>query len=164
MLTILGGRQRFCDGLSRRAFLQVGGLALGGLSLPQILRAEEQAGVTRSHKAVIMIFLSGGPPHQDMVDLKPDAPAEIRGEFKPIRTNVPGIDVCELLPGLAGMMDRFAVIRSVVGSEGQHAAFQCMTGRTHARQPQGGWPSLGSVASKLQGPTDPAVPPFVGLS
>ena len=77
-----------------------------------------------------MIFLSGGPPHQDMVDLKPDAPAEIRGEFKPIRTNVPGIEICEHLPRLARMMDKFAVIRSLVGSDGHHAAFQCMTGRT----------------------------------
>src|SRR5436309_15762974 len=98
MLTILGGRQRFCDRVSRRAFLQIGGLALGGLTLPEILRAEEQAGTSSPHKAVIMIFLSGGPPHQDMVDLKPDAPPEIRGEFKPIRTRVPGIDVCEHLP------------------------------------------------------------------
>jgi hypothetical protein len=164
MLTILGGRQRLCDGLSRRAFLRVGGLALGGLSLPQLLRAEEQAGVSRSHKAVIMIFLSGGPPHQDMVDLKPDAPAEVRGEFKPIRTTVPGLDVCEHLPRLAAMMDRFTVIRSLVGSEGHDAVFQCVTGRTHARQPDGGWPSLGSTVSKLQGPTSPDVPPFVGLS
>jgi hypothetical protein len=164
MLTILGGRQRFCDGLSRRSFLRIGGLALGGLSLAQILRAEEQAGVTRSHKAVIMIFLSGGPPHQDMVDLKPDAPAEVRGEFKPIRTRVPGIDICEHLPRLAARMDQFAVIRSLVGSEGHHAAFQCVTGRTHARQPEGGWPSLGSTVSKLQGPTVPDVPPFVALS
>jgi hypothetical protein len=134
------------------------------MSLPQILRAEAASGIERSHKAVIMVFLSGGPPHQDMVDLKMDAPAEIRGEFKPIRTKVAGIEICEHLPRLAAMMDRFAVIRSVVGSEGRHAAFQCMTGRTVARQPAGGWPSLGAVVSKLQGPTDPAVPPFVGLS
>ena len=139
-----------CRGVPRRTFLQIGGLALGGLSLPQILRAEAQSGITRSHKSVIMIFLSGGPPHQDMVDLKPDAPAEIRGEFKPIATNVPGIEICEHLPRLAAMMDRIAVIRSLVGSEGQHAAFQCMTGRTQQAQPGGGWPSLGSVVSKLQ--------------
>jgi hypothetical protein len=164
MLTLLGQPHRFCDRVSRRAFLQIGGLALGGLSLPQILRAEENAGITRSHKAVIMIFLSGGPPHQDMVDLKPDAPAEIRGEFKPIRTSVPGIEICEHLPRMAAMMDRLAIIRSLVGSEGHHASFQCMTGRTHERQPGGGWPSLGSSVSKLQGPTHPAVPPFVGLS
>src|SRR6266850_5356855 len=143
MLTILGRRQRLCDNASRRDFLKIGALALGGLSLPQILRAEAQAGTSRSHKAVIMIFLSGGPPHQDMVDLKPDAPMEVRGEFRPIRTNVPGIDICEHLPRLASMMDRFAVIRSMVGAEERHAAFQCMTGRTFARQPAGGWPSFG---------------------
>src|SRR5262245_34739788 len=153
MLTILGHRQRLCDRASRREFLKRGGLAMGGLSLPQLLRAEAEAGVSRSHKAVIMIFLSGGPPHQDMVDLKPDAPAEFRGEFNPIRTNVVGIDICEHLPRLAARMDRFAVIRSIVGSEGHHASFQCMTGRTHARQPAGGWPSLGSTISRLQGPT-----------
>jgi hypothetical protein len=164
MLTILGPRQRLCDRTSRREFLKIGGLALGGLSLPQILRAEAAAGISGGHKSVIMIFLSGGPPHQDMVDLKPDAPAEIRGEFHPIRTNVPGIDICEHLPRLAGAMDRFAVIRSIVGSEGRHAAFQCMTGRPFARQPAGGWPSFGSTVSRLQGPAHPSVPPFVGLS
>src|SRR5262249_1460719 len=88
---------------------------------------------------------------------------EFRGEFNPIRTNVIGIDICEHLPRLAARMDRFAVIRSIVGSEGHHASFQCMTGRTHARQPAGGWPSPGSTISRLQGPTDPSVPPFVGL-
>ena len=129
MLSITGRARRYCDRTSRRDFLKIGGLVLGGLSLPQILRAEAEAGVRGSHKAVIMVFLSGGPPHQDMVDLKPDAPVEIRGEFDPIRTNVPGIDICEHLPRLASMMDRFAVIRSLVGSEGRHAAFQCMTGR-----------------------------------
>src|SRR5437660_1897915 len=108
MLTVLGRKQHLCDKASRRDFLKIGGLALGGLSLPQILRAERQAGITRSHKAVIMIFLSGGPPHQDMVDLKPDAPTEVRGEFQPIHTTVPGLDICEHLPRLAAMMDKFA--------------------------------------------------------
>jgi hypothetical protein len=164
MLSILGRAGRFCDGLSRRAFLQVGGLALGGLSLPQLLRAEAQAGIRNSHKAVIMVFLSGGPPHQDMVDLKPDAPAEVRGEFNPIDTAVPGIQICEHLPKMAKMMDRLTIIRSLVGSEGAHSAFQCMHGRTQQRQPNGGWPSLGSTVSKLQGPTREDVPPFVGLS
>jgi hypothetical protein len=164
MLTLLGKPLRLCDQVSRRAFLQIGGLAMGGLSLPQLLRAESEAGLASSHKAVIMIFLSGGPPHQDMVDLKPEAPVEIRGEFSPIRTRVPSIHICEHLPRLAAMMDRFAIIRSLVGSEGAHAAFQCMTGHTQARQPQGGWPALGSVVSKLQGETYPALPSFVGLS
>ena len=104
MLTILGSRHKhpFCDGITRRSFLRIGGLALGGLTLPQILRAEAASGVRNPHKAVIMIFLPGGPPHQDMFDLKMDAPAEIRGEFKPIKTNVPGIEICEHLPRIAG--------------------------------------------------------------
>jgi hypothetical protein len=165
MLTILGPSLRLCDGVSRRSFLRVGGLALGGLSLPQLLRAEVEAGGSaRPHKAVIMVFLSGGPPHLDMVDLKPDAPVEVRGEFKPIRTTVPGVHVCEHLPLLAARMKRLAIIRSLVGSEGHHDAFQCQTGRTHSRQPAGGWPSLGSTVSKLLGQARSAVPPFVGLA
>jgi hypothetical protein len=163
MLTLLGRKHRFCDGVSRRSFLKIGGLALGGISLPQLLQAEAASG-KRSHKAVIMVFLSGGPPHQDMIDLKPDAPAEIRGEFKPIATNVTGIQISEHLPRIAAMADRFAFIRSLVGSEGRHDAFQCVTGRTHDRQPAGGWPSFGSHVSKLQGAVHPAVPPFVSLS
>lgn len=132
MLSILSRSYRFCDHLSRRGFLQIGGLALGGLSLAQLLRAEAQAGITKSHKAVIMIFLSGGPPHQDLVDLKPEAPAEIRGEFKPITTNVTGIQICEYLPRMAKIMDRLAILRAVVGSEGRHSAYQCMHGRTQS--------------------------------
>ena len=103
-----------------------------------------------------MIFLPGGPPHQDFLDLKPDAPAEIRGEFSPIKTNVPGIEICELMPRLAAMMDKLVAIRSIVGATGDHYAFQCMTGRTHRQQPPGGWPSMGSVLSKLKGPADPS--------
>src|ERR1700729_3963987 len=98
MLTIRGGGSgTFCDGISRRDFLKIGGLALGGLSLTDVLAAEAKAGIKSSHKAIIMIYLPGGPPHQDMFDLKPDAPTEIRGEFSPIATNVPGIEICELL-------------------------------------------------------------------
>lgn len=164
MLTILGPKHRLCDGVSRRDFLRIGGLAAGGLSMADIFRAESRAGTGSSKKAIINIFLSGGPPHQDMVDLKPTAPSEIRGEFNPIATNVPGIEICEHLPLLARMMDKFAVIRSVVGSEGRHAAFQCMTGWPVNNQPQGGWPSMGSAISKLLGPTAPDAPAFVGLS
>ena len=168
MLTILGQERsregRFCDGLSRRGFLRIGGLALGGLSMPQILAAEEKAGIRRSHKAIIMIYLPGGPPHQDLFDLKMDAPAEIRGEFKPIRTNVEGVEVCELLPRLASMMDRLITIRTVVGAVDSHASFQCMTGRLERQQPPGGWPEFGSVLSRLEGSVYPAVPPFVNLA
>ena len=98
MLTIYGQRHRFCDGISRRNFLKIGALGLGGLALPQLLQAEKQAGIGKSHKAIIMIYLPGGPPHQDMFDLKLEAPSEIRGEFKPIKTNIPGIQICNICP------------------------------------------------------------------
>ena len=164
MLTIYGSKQRFCDGISRRNFLKIGALGLGGLSLPQLLQAESQSGIRRSHKAVIMIFLPGGPSHQDIFDLKMDAPSEIRGEFKPIPTSVPGIQICEHLPLLAKMMDKLVLIRSIVGATGDHYAVQCLTGRSHKNVPPGGWPCLGSTVAKLQGPLNKAIPPFVGLS
>jgi len=164
MLTISGNRIRLCDRLPRRDFLTIGSLAVGGLTLPQLLRADTHAGVRRSHKSVIMVYLTGGPPHQDMVDLKPDAPAEIRGEFRPIATNVPGIQISELMPRVAAMMDKFAIIRSLVGAEDRHSSFQCATGRLFRQQPQGGWPEIGSVLSRLHGPVDPAVPPAIDLS
>lgn len=170
MLSILGQKpSSFCDRHSRRQFLKIGGLALGGMSLPQLLRAEAASGAVAGqrlpHKAVIMIFLSGGPSHQDMYDLKMDAPAEIRGEFRPISTNVPGIDICEHLPRLAGMMDKFAIIRSLYGSPDQHASDVCQSGYPIGAQGrQDNHPSLGSVLSKVYGPVDPGVPPFVGLT
>ena len=170
MLSILGRRApRFCDGYSRRHFLKIGGLALGGLSLPGILRAEEASPTTRgknlSHKAIIMIYLSGGPSHQDMYDLKMEAPAEIRGSFKPIRTNVPGIEICEHMPRLAKMMDKFTIIRSLIGCPDQHASDLCLSGYPIGpKGRQDGHPSLGAALSKLQGPVDSAVAPFVGLT
>jgi hypothetical protein len=88
----------------------------------------------------------------------------VRGEFRPIDTRVPGIQICELLPRMAQQMDRLVAIRSVVGSIGDHASFQCLTGRSDKRQPTGGWPEMGSLIAKIQGPTEGAVPPFVGLS
>lgn len=163
MLTINGTKRQFCDGLSRRNFLKIGALGMGGLALPQILQAEAQSGRKSTQKSIIMIYLPGGPPHQDMFDLKMDAPKEIRGEFQPISTKVPGIQICEHLPKMAAMMDKMSVIRSVVGSEGGHDNFQCFTGRSQRNQPAGGWPTFGSIVSKLQGPVNPAVPPFVGL-
>ena len=166
MLTIAGrARSGYCDGVTRRDFLRIGGLGLGGMSLSQLLRAEAQAGIARSHKAVIMIFLAGGPPHMDMFDLKPDAPSDIRGEYAPIPTNVPGLEICEHMPRLAQMMDKFAVVRSLVGAGGDHSAGQCLTGYTDMMsRAQGGRPSLGAAVSLLQGPVQGDVPPFVGLS
>jgi hypothetical protein len=163
MLSILGQKpSAFCDGHTRRHFLKIGGLAMGGLALPQVLKAQaanESVGSgTRSHKAVIMIYLSGGPSHQDMYDLKMSAPAEIRGSFRPISTNVPGIDICEHMPRLAKMMDKFTIIRSLYGSPDQHNSDMCLSGYPKGpRGKQDGHPSLGSVLSKLQGPTDPAM-------
>jgi hypothetical protein len=169
MLTIYNGGGRragsgYCDGVSRRNFLKIGALSLGGLGLPQLLQAEAGSGVGRSHKSVIMIFLPGGPSHQDMFDLKADAPSEIRGEFKPIGTSVPGIQICEHLPKLAQRMDKVALIRSMVGAFDDHDAYQCLTGRPNRNLPPGGWPALGAMLSKLQGPVNQAIPPFVGLS
>lgn len=164
MLRIDGSRGRFCDGVSRRNFIKIGALGFAGLSLPNILRAEAASGMRNPHKAVIMIFLPGGPSHQDIFDLKPDAPSEVRGEFSPIKTNVSGIEICELLPLLARRADKYTLIRSIVGCTGDHDAFQCMTGRSHRQMPPGGWPSLGSCVAKLKGSVDSAMPPFVGLS
>ncbi len=166
MLTIPGSAHRpFCDGHSRRDFLRIGGLAMGGLALPQLLQAEQLAGIRKSHKAVIMIYLVGAPPHQDMFDLKTDAPLEIRGPHRPMRTNVPGIEISEHMPRCARIMDKLVPIRTMYGSpSGDHDSFICYTGRPVPKQPPGGWPSLGSTLSKLQGQTDPGIPAFVGLA
>jgi hypothetical protein len=164
MLTLLGKRMPMCDAVDRRAFLRIGSLALGGLSLPQLLRAESASGVKGNGKGVIMVFLPGGPPHQDMWDLKMEAPKEIRGEFTPIQTKVPGVEICELFPRLASVADKLTFIRSMVGCKDRHYAFQCLTGQHNDNQPPGGWPALGSVLSKVYGSRDPAVPAYVGLS
>jgi hypothetical protein len=168
MLTIHGKQHRLCDGVSRRSFLQIGGFAFGGLAglnLADILRAEEAAGKKSSHKAVINIFLGGGPPHQDMWEIKTDAPKEIRGEFSPIATKVPGIEICEVFPKIAAMMDKMVVIRSVVGCSGAHDAFQCLSGwERNSIASVGGRPSIGSAVSKLLGPVHPAIPPTVALA
>jgi hypothetical protein len=169
MLTFHGGASRYCDGVPRRSFLKVGALSFGAasLTLADVYRAEAaspQASLAK-HKAVINVFLGGGPPHQDMFDLKMDAPAEIRGEMKPIQTSVPGIEICEVFPKMARMMDKFAIVRSIVGATGGHDAYQCTTGwRNESLAALGGRPSIGSVLAKLHGPVDPSVPPFVGLA
>src|SRR5262249_12432014 len=123
MLTLLGPRVsgRMCDGLSRRDFLRIGALGLGGLTLADLLRlrAEGNVRADSAHNAGIMVYLPGGRSHIDMYDLKPDAPAEYRGEFRPIRTNVPGIDICELMPQQAKIADRFAILRGLK-TQGNH--------------------------------------------
>lgn len=164
MLTISGKQLGGCRPGTRRDFLKIGGLALGGLALPQLLQAEAQARGGSSHKALIMVYLNGGPPHQDMFDIKHEAPVEIRGEFDSIETNVPGIRICEHMPRIAGMMDKFVAIRSLVGALDRHASYQCVTGRLHTDMVAGGWPAISSVVSKLEGPVDRAIPPAIDLS
>ena len=167
MLSIQGQASRYCDGISRRGFLKIGGLSFGagGFTLADLLRAEAAQGRSHAHKAIINVFLAGGPPHQDMWEIKTEAPSEIRGDFKPIKTNVPGIEICEVFPKLAGLMDKAAVIRSVVGCHGGHDGFQCMTGwDRNDMKNLGGRPSIGSAVAKLFGPVDPSVPPNIGLA
>jgi hypothetical protein len=174
MLTLWGPGvgHRFCDGLSRRSFIKVGGLAMGGLSLPGLLQAEEQArnpvpaGTRTSgsrHKSVIMIYLAGGLAHQDTFDLKPEAPAGIRGEFKPIATRLAGVQIGEHLPRIAGLLDKVAVVRSLVDLRDEHSSFQNVTGFTMGQSQREGKPSFGSVIARVQGSVDPVVPPFVDL-
>lgn len=168
MLTLLGRGGQMCDGVSRRSFLKIGGLAMGafgGIGLPSLLRAESAAGIRNSKKAVIHIFLAGGPPHQDLWDVKVDAPREVRGEFLPIPTSVPGIQIGECFPGIASMFDKFVAIRSIVNCDGAHDAFQCLSGwRRRDLQSLGGRPSMGSSLAKLMGTSDPGIPPHVGLA
>jgi len=166
VLSVLSRRsthQKLCNGVSRRDALQIGSLGLAGLSLPQLLKAEQESDTGKQHKSVIMIYLCGGPPHQDMYDIKVDAPKEIRGEFNPIDTSVPGIQVGELLPGIARNMDKLVPIRSMVGARDSHYSYQCMTGHHDRNAAAGGWPHFGSVVSHYEGPTRPGTPPFVSL-
>jgi hypothetical protein len=163
MLTLLGPSQTYCDGVSRRSFLKIGSLALGGLSLPHLLRAEQQAGMRRSAKSVIMVYLSGGLAHQDTFDLKPNAPAEVRGEFKPIATKVPGIQISEHLPKLAGLTDRMVLLRSIVGLRDEHSSYHTMTGYGMNIAQREKKPHVGAVIAKVLGQADPVVPAFVDL-
>lgn len=147
--------------LSRRSFLSVGGF--GVLSMPQMMYAQNQN--KTSHKAVINIFLGGGPPHQDMWDIKTQAPSEIKGPFQPIATPVAGIQIGECFPKIASMFDKFTAIRSVIGSDGGHDGHQCMTGWSRRAVVSGTtYPAIGAAASKILGPVDRSIPVTVGLA
>ena len=167
MLSILGRSGRLCDGPSRRDLLTVGTLSLLGLGLPDFFRQRASARPAPSRpasgfgraEAVILLYLQGSPSHIDLWDPKPAAPAEIRGEFKPIATKVPGILIGETFPQIAARMDKFSIIRSIVGSTGGHDAFQCTTGYPeNSMAAIGGRPSMGAVVSRMMGPVDPSVP------
>src|SRR3954463_9636751 len=182
MLSIPGGVGRTCDGLSRREFLRVGGAGLLGLSLADILRLQAASATDTpankngwgQAKSVIMIFLQGGPSHIDIWDPKPDAPSNIRGEFKPIKTNVPGIWLSEVMPLLAKQMDKATLVRSLsytpAGLFNHTAAiYQMITGYTPDKVSPSGqleppnphdYPTAGSQIAKLRPPKD-AMLPFV---
>jgi pimeloyl-ACP methyl ester carboxylesterase len=164
MLNLLGRSQRFCDGLSRRSFLKIGAFG-AGLTLADMLRARAHANPTgsmSSQKAAIMIFLPGGPSHMDMWDLKPEAPVEYRGEFRPIATNVPGVQISEHFPRQARMWDKLACVRSIVSID-EHSDSLVMTGYSENTNRIAHHPSFGSVVSRLRGSANADIPPFVSL-
>lgn len=162
MFNIFGSAHRFCDGISRRSFMKIGAFG-AGLTLADMLRARATAGAaTSTTKAAIMIYLPGGPSHMDMYDLKPEAPMEFRGEFKPIQTNVPGVQICQHFPLQARMWDKFAVVRSLVGGQ-EHSDAQTHTGYHESVNMTAHHPSMGAVVSKLRGSQSSDIPPFVSL-
>jgi uncharacterized protein (DUF1501 family) len=164
VFTFLSKATRSGDRPHRREFLTAGAVAAGGWTLADLLRAEAAAGIGSSEKAVINIHLDGGPPQMDTIDLKPEAPVEIRSPFKPIATKLPGFQVSELMPKVASIADRFAFLRSLVGSVGVHDAFQCQTGfSAKDLQALGGRPAFGCVVAKLRGTVRDVMPPFVDL-
>jgi hypothetical protein len=161
MLTLSRRTGPYCDGIARRELLVAGALGLGGITLADLLRAEATAPAAgRRPKSVIYIVLGGGPSHIDMWDLKPEAPAEIRGPFRPIDTCLPGVRICEHMPRQAAMLDQFALIRGVRSVEFDHYLSEVYTGlpRTAGKRP-----AFGSIVSRLKG-GDAALPAYVALN
>ena len=156
-------RRNQTTGWKRRSFLRAGSLIGGALSLPGLLRAESGSPMAR-HKAVINIHLDGGPPQMDLIDPKPDAPSEVRGEFGTIPTAIPGVHFTELIPRLAKRADRYVFLRSLVGAESRHDAFQCQSGFSAKELASlGGRPALGCAVAHLLGRPSDAAPCFVDL-
>lgn len=167
MFTLLGTKYRCCDRISRRGFLKVGALGFGGLTLADLLRLEAQGAVRpkSSVKSIIMVYLHGGPSHIDMYDMKPDAPAEFRGQFKPIQTKVPGFDICELMPLQAKITDKMSVIRNMSFLEytAGHNPPLVLTGYPTSTANPSHRPTFGSVVSRLRGDAVRDVPPYVAF-
>ncbi len=167
MFTFLGSAHGFCDGLNRRNFLKIGAFG-AGLTLADMLRLKAQASTTPNQttparpKSAIMIYLPGGPSHMDMYDLKPDAPAEFRGEFRPIQTNCNGVQICEHFPLQARMWDKLACIRSIVSAD-EHSDSLVMTGKTQRENMTANHPCFGSVVSRVRAANQSSVPTFVSL-
>jgi hypothetical protein len=151
---------------TRRGFLKVGSLALGGLTLPGLLRARAGQLAPTAKKSVILIWQAGGPSHIDLYDLKPNAPAEFRGEFKPIATNVAGVQISEHLPHQAKIMDKLAIVRSAYHTNGGHGMGSqwMLTGYQPTIEVNDNiYPSTGSVVAKMKGANDPGMPAYVNL-
>src|SRR6202521_1284377 len=148
----LGGTGRYCDGLSRRSFLKLGVSGMAALGLPQLARARAQS-ATSKNTSVILIWLDGGPGHMDMYDMKPDAPVEYRGLWKPIRTRVPGFDVTELYPKQAKITDKFSIGRSLHHDTGDHFAggHRMLTAKdmgVSGANNEGKFPGIGAIVSR----------------
>jgi hypothetical protein len=162
MLTFRDHGGRLCDGLTRREVLRVGGLTALGLSWPQLLRGQQAARPGgRRARSCILLFLMGGPPQHSTWDPKPDAPVEVRGEFGPTATNVPGIRICSLLPRLAAQVDKLCLLRGVSTGDNAHSSsgYYMMTGVPHQPMqvenanpgPPNDWPNLGALVRRLRG-------------
>jgi hypothetical protein len=163
-------RYRYCDGLSRRSFLRAGFLGVAGLTLPKWLNLRAQAaeaGKSTKDTAVILIWLDGGPTHMDTYDLKPNAPAEYRGAMQATKTNVPGIEICDLMPRQAKVMDKLTIVRSLFHTTGDHfeGAHWMLTGYrgSNAARLDPMFPSAGSYAAKLRGANAPGMPAYVAV-
>lgn len=167
----LGSTGKYCDGLNRRSFLQLGVAGLTSVGLPQLLRAKEDSarstGTTKK-TSVILIWLDGGPSHMDLYDLKPDAPVEYRGIWKPIQTKVPGFDISELFPRQAQVTDKFSMVRSLHHDTGDHFAggHRMLTTKdmgVSGANNIGRFPSIGAIVSREAGPRRPGVPGYVAV-
>ena len=165
-----GDTKKYCDGISRRSFVQAGVAGMATVGLPQLLRAKAASadmGHARKDTAVILLWLDGGPGHLDMYDMKPEAPAEYRGLWNPIRTNVPGIEISELFPRQAKMAERFSIIRSLHHDTGDHftGGHYMLTSRGGASGADmaGKYPSICSIASKVCGSRQPGMPAHVAV-
>jgi uncharacterized protein (DUF1501 family) len=165
-----GGTNKYCDGMSRRSFVQLGVAGMASVGLPRLLAAKEASaalGQAKKDTSVILLWLDGGPGHMDMYDMKPEAPAEYRGLWNPIRTNVPGFEISELFPRQAKIAERFSVVRSLHHDTGDHftGGHYMLTSRGGASgaDTTGKYPSICSIASKVCGPRRPGMPAHVAV-
>src|SRR3990172_3482439 len=171
MLRIQAGTTgAYCDGLTRRSFLQVGVAGMASAALPQVLQARAasaELGRPKKDTSVILIWLDGGPSHMDLYDLKPEAPAEYRGIWKPIPTNVPGFEISELFPLQAKIADKFSIVRSLHHDSGDHytGGHWMLTGRGGASgaDTTGKYPSIGSIVSNVCGPRRSGMPAYMAV-